>query len=130
MNGEGRSPIALVARREVREQFRSKYYRGSLIVQVLLVAAAVIIASLTSSGGADTFKVAVVQGDPAGTAIATEAGELAGTEDAKVEISGADDRAAAEAVVSDGDVDAALDGRTLITQPDSDETPRRAAASG
>ena len=119
---EGVASVRLVAEREMRETWRSKYFRGSLLVMVLLVAAVVIIASLVGGDGSSSYKVGEVEGDPAATAITDQAEKFASEEGAELETISFLDRAAAEAAVSDDDVDVALDGRTLITQPDSDET--------
>lgn len=116
-----RGPVGLVVEREMRETLRSRYYRGSLILQVGLVAAAVVIASLLSGGGTEQLKVGTLSGEADAERVAAAAEGFAEEQDLELEAIRFDDRAALEEAVTEGDVDAGLAGRSLLTQPSSDE---------
>ncbi|WP_433167726.1 ABC transporter permease [Kribbella sp. CA-247076] len=96
-------PWVLIAEREIVTKLRDKTFIGSTLVMLVLVIAAVIVpALLAGSGGPD--KIAVV--DDAGTKVVQQASVLAGEDG--YEITRAADRPAAEQLVTDGEVEAAL----------------------
>lgn len=116
MNG----PRAIVARREIAERLRSRAFRVGTALQVAAVVVLLIIASV-SSGGDETKTVALVGGpsQPYAQPLRATGPAL----DATIETTTAADRAAAVALVRDGDADAAVvDGREVIVDDDPDDT--------
>jgi ABC-2 type transport system permease protein len=96
-------PWALIAEREISTKLRDKTFIGSTVVMLLIVMAAVIIpAILAGKGGAD--KIAVI--DDGGARVVQQASATKGGDG--YEITRAADRPAAEKLVTDGDVKAAL----------------------
>ena len=94
----------LVAEREVLTQVRSKSFIISTLITVVLIFGGIVAAQLVGGsglGGGDTPSVAVVAGVPTD---AYEAAADAGT----LNPQDVPDRAAAEELLRDGDVDAAL----------------------
>ncbi|HCX85324.1 MAG TPA: sodium ABC transporter permease [Micrococcales bacterium] len=94
----------LVAEREILTQVRSKSFIISTLITVVLIFGGIVAAQLVGGsgfGGGDTPSVAVVDGVPTD---AYEAAADAGT----LTPQGVPDRAAAEELLRDGDVDAAL----------------------
>lgn len=114
-----RHAIFLTARREIRERARSKAFLASTALQVVIVVAIVVVASLTS-GGTDTFKVGTV-GDEAVavTDAATAQQEAFGVE---LDVESLDDEAAARAAIEAGDLDAALTQGAVLTGSGPSET--------
>jgi ABC-2 type transport system permease protein len=113
-------PIALVARREIREATRARSFRVSIVLSAVALAAIIIIAHLAS--GDDERSVDVVV---AGSNAATEAqeyGRLGDSVGIRFDVSTAGDDAAASAAVRDGDADiAVLDrGNALATKNEVD----------
>jgi ABC-2 type transport system permease protein len=96
-------PWLLIAEREISTKLRDKTFIGSTAVMLLLVLVAVIVPALIAgSGGAD--KIAVV--DDAGATIVQQASKTKGGDGH--EVTRAVDRPAAEKLVTEGDVKAAL----------------------
>ena len=114
-----RRAIFLTARREISERARSRAFLASTALQVAIVVAIVVVASLTS-GGTDTFKVGTV-GDEAGavTDAATAQQEAFGVE---LDVQTLDDEAGARAAIEAGNLDAALVEGTLLTGSGPSET--------
>ena len=96
-------PALLIAEREIITKLRDKTFLGSTAFMLVLVLAAVIIpALLAGRGGPD--KIAVI--DDAGAKVVQQASATNG--DDGFEVTRAADRPAAEKLVTDGDVKAAL----------------------
>ena len=121
----------LIAQREVSTKLRDKTFIGSTVVMLLIVMAAVILpAVLAGRGGAD--KIAVI--DDAGAKIVQQASTTKGGDG--YEVTRVADRPAAEQLVTNGDVKAALvpvaDGYAVIGKDRVDsglESALREAAS-
>jgi ABC-2 type transport system permease protein len=117
-------PIALVARREVSEGFRSRGFWILLAVSVVAVAAIITIANLAGGSSESRVDLAVVSDpDPAAVDRYEAIGTAIGT---SIDVSSVADDAAARAAVESGDADVALlDGATTIVveEPiDADDT--------
>lgn len=99
-------PIRLVAMREIRERGRSKGYLGSLLLTLLLLGAGFVLPALflTDPGA---IRLALVGEIPPGLDLALNAS--ASAFDAELATSSLRDRAAAEAALRDGTLDAALE---------------------
>ena len=99
----------IVAEREVRVKLRDKAFLGSTAFTLLVIVAFFVITSLVG-GGPEEYDVAVV--DETSTAAVLESGQAAlrasGEDGATVTAVPAEDTAAADAAVRDGDADAAL----------------------
>ncbi|TDW23549.1 ABC transporter permease [Kribbella kalugense] len=96
-------PWALIAEREISTKLRDKTFIGSTLVMLFIVMVAVILpAILAGKGGAD--KIAVI--DDGGSKVVQQASTTVGGDG--YEITRAADRPAAEKLVTDGDVKAAL----------------------
>jgi ABC-2 type transport system permease protein len=111
--------LLLVTRREIVERGRSKAYLLSSGFTTLMVVAVLLIPTLFA-GGARTFTIGLVGGT--GSGVVETARALAATEDGdqvRFETTDLADRAAAEAALLDGTVDAALDGDTLLVERSS-----------
>lgn len=100
------SQVALVARREVTERVRTRSFRISTLIYVLLGAAAVAAPRIVAEPGPTVYDVALVgaAAEPVGPAL-VRAGRAAGVE---VRPRVVRDRARAEAALRSGDVDLAL----------------------
>jgi ABC-2 type transport system permease protein len=115
-----RRSIALVAKRELREGLRSRAWRASLAIQVLLVAGLAIVAIVTSgSDGPSKRSVAVVGAQ--GERIVTRARAEQAGYGIELSVERPSESAAARGAVSDGDADAALvrGGLTVGEDPDA-----------
>jgi ABC-2 type transport system permease protein len=96
-------PWMLIAQREVSTKLRDKTFVGSTVVMLVIVLAAVLIPALLSGrGGPD--KIAVI--DDAGAQVVQRASTTKGGDG--YEVTRAADRPAAEQLVTNGDVKAAL----------------------
>jgi ABC-2 type transport system permease protein len=96
-------PWALIAEREISTKLRDKTFIGSTLVMLFIVMVAVILpAILAGRGGAD--KIAVID-DPAAKVVQQASTTKGGD---GYELTRAPDRPAAEKLVTDGDVKAAL----------------------
>ena len=106
-------PVALVARREISEGFRSKGFWILLAVSAIAVAAIIIIANLTSGSDESSIDLAVV-GEP-GTAAVDRYNAIGAAIGTEIDVSSVDDDAAARAAVETGDADLALlEGASVI----------------
>lgn len=114
-----RRAIFLTARRELRERARSKAFLVSTVLQVVIVIAVVVVASLTS-GGTDTFTVGVV-GDQA-RAVTDAASAQQKAFGAELKLKTLDDVAAARSAVEKDELDAAVAGGRLLTGSGPSET--------
>lgn len=97
-----RHPWQLVAEREISTKLRDKTFIGSTLFMLVVVVAAVFLPGLLAGGGAD--KIAVL--DDAGAKVVQTADAIKGGD--SYEVTRTADRAAAEQLVKDGDVKAAL----------------------
>jgi ABC-2 type transport system permease protein len=120
----------LVARREILERGRSRGYLLSLVVTLVLLGAGFGIPVLLGSGG-QTLKVGVIGEAPAQLEPTITAAAAAYSEDATVTFTDYPDRASAEAALTKGDIDAALDVPADLSAPgeivvheDLGDTPR------
>ena len=103
----------LVARREITERVREKSFLVSGAVTLAIVVAAALLPALVG-GGEDTYKVGVA--GPEQRAVAVAADGAGADLDAKIEPRRVRDRAQAEKLVRDGDLDAALlAGRVVVS---------------
>ena len=104
----------LVARREITERVRERSFLVSGAVTLLIVAAAAIVPALIGGNDTDTYKVGVA--GPEQRAVAAAANAAGGNLDVKIEQRRVRNRAQAERLVRDGDLDAALlEGRVVIS---------------
>jgi ABC-2 type transport system permease protein len=113
MNG-----ILLVARRELSIQLRSKGFLISVLATVIIVAAVVVVPTLVNRS--DSYRVGLVGG--ASQALAEPLSAL--SDQAGIEMTIADpvDESAARAVLTDGELDAAvLDGQVVISESALDQ---------
>jgi ABC-2 type transport system permease protein len=106
-------PVALVAKREISEGFRSKGFWILLAVSVAAVAAIIVIANLAGSTSESEIEMTVVGRPDAAAIDRYEAiGAAIGT---RIDVSTGDDDAAARDAVRSGDADlAVLDGASAI----------------
>lgn len=115
----GREAIRLVARREFSEGVRSRAWRASVAIQVLIVAGIVIVSILTSGDdGPSTRKLAVA--GPGPTAIAAKARSEQAGYGIRLEVSRGGSPAAALSQVRGEDVDAALVPAGIVAAEDPD----------
>lgn len=98
-----RHPWQLVAQREISTKLRDKTFVGSTVLMLVLVLASLIIPA-TLAGGDDPDKIAVI--DQAGAGIVQRADATAGG--GTFEATRVENQAAAERLVTDGEVAAAL----------------------
>jgi ABC-2 type transport system permease protein len=96
-------PWVLIAEREISTKLRDKTFIGSTVVMLLIVMAAVIIPAVLAGKGSAS-KIAVI--DDAGARVVQQASTTKGGDG--YQITRAADRPAAEKLVTDGDVKAAL----------------------
>lgn len=96
----------LVAQREITTRIRDKAFLGSTGFTLLLLIGVFVVTSIFS-GGTEEYDVAVLDPDAALVAVA-EPFLQQSTEDSSITAEVVEDRAAAEALVRDGEVDAAL----------------------
>ena len=106
-------PVALVARREITEGFRSKGFWILLAVSVVAVAAIITIANL--AGGSDESEIDLAVVGPSDPATADRYDAIGAAIGVRIDIASVDDDAAARAAVDSGDADlAVLDDRAVI----------------
>ena len=115
-----RSPVSLVARRDAFAILRSRYFQVSLLVQVLIVLALVVISGLESDDSQE-FTVAVAETEAGMVAIAEQTRSAAEAEDIDIEVERESDAAAVEAAVEDDDADAGLAEGSLVAKADADQ---------
>ncbi|MFE0026577.1 ABC transporter permease [Amycolatopsis sp. NPDC059021] len=101
------SAVGLVASREIGTRFRSKAYRVSTAVMLLLIVAATIVVKLFSGGSGADATVGVL---PATSSLAAPLEASGKTLDEKIATSTVPDEAAGRAKVADGSLDALLTG--------------------
>jgi ABC-2 type transport system permease protein len=111
-----RAEIELVARREGRERLRSRAFRVSTGVQLLVIVGAIAIANLTGGGDSDKSANLGVVGRQAAVvgAAATDRDSAFGLD---VTMRPERSEAAARAAIANDDLDAALVGDRLLTAP-------------
>jgi ABC-2 type transport system permease protein len=117
-------PVALVARREVSEGFRSKGFWILLAISVIAVAAIIVIANIAGGSSESTVDLAVVGApDPAAVDRYEAIGEAIGT---SIDVVTVADDAAARDAVENGDADVALldEATTIVVEEpiDADDT--------
>lgn len=111
----------LVAKRELREQGRSKGFLISSAISILIILALILVPRLLG-GDPTTFRVGSIgEGNDAivdaAAAFAAEAADSEDREPDRFELVGFEDRASAEAALSGEEVDAVLvDGETVVVQ--------------
>ena len=109
-----RRSMWLVARREITERVRERSFLVSGAVTLLIVAAAAVVPALIGGDDTETYKVGVA--GPEQRAVAAAAGAAGQDLQVKIESRRVRDRAQAEQLVRDGDLDAALlEGRVVIS---------------
>ena len=113
-------PIALVARREIREATKARSFRVSIVLSAVALAAIIVIAHL--AGGDDERSVDVVVAGPEAATKAEEYGQLGDSVGVRFDVTTAVDDAAASAAVEDGDADIAVyeRGTALATKDEVD----------
>ncbi len=105
---KGLRPIWMVARRELRERFKSRTYRITTVILLLIVLGAIVIPQMVGDGDGTTYDLGLV-GDTSSDLLATLE-VLAATADVRIDTQVFDDTSAAEAALEGGDVDAILVG--------------------
>jgi ABC-2 type transport system permease protein len=111
----GFDAVRLVAMREVRERLRSKMFRSSSAVSLLVVLGVAIVPSLLSDGDPTTYDVGVVGAASAPLADRLQKAVDQLGEDARVNRRDVADAAAADRLLADGDLDVAIvDGGALV----------------
>ncbi|HET6708934.1 ABC transporter permease [Amycolatopsis sp.] len=110
--------VGLVASREISTRVKSKAYRISTVVTLLLIVAGIFLLKLLSGGGADS-KVGFTAATAAFSAPLTAAGKAL---DENIETTQVADEAAGRAQLADGSLDALLtgDGRSVHVQVKKD----------
>ena len=110
-----------IAMREIREHGRSKSFLITTLVTLLLVAALVIVPGLIGGGTSEYTVGGIGEGNEPIVAAAEQLGNASDEPDAEpsvaIELEPYDDRAAAEAALDEGDLDAVLiDGSEVIVE--------------
>lgn len=122
----GARQIWLVARREMRERIRSRAFRASLVVMILVVAGVIVVPSLLDSSG-DTRGIGLSGSVPAGLANAIR--DQATADRISVRVRNFDDPATGETAVRDGDVDVlVIGGQRLEWKRQTDDRLRAVVA--
>jgi len=116
----GRDAIRLVARRELDEGLRSRAWRASLAIQVLVVALIAIVSIATGGDDGPSERKLAVHGMEAERIEAKARAAQAGY-GIRLEVTREPSAAAALRAVRDEDADAALTGAGLAARPDADE---------
>jgi ABC-2 type transport system permease protein len=115
-----RRAISLVAMRELREGVRSRAWRASLAVQVVLVAGIAIV-SIVSSGDDGPGKREVAAVGPRAALIVAKARSEQRPYGIELTVERLASPAAARAAIGAGDIDAALTGRGLAVAEEPDD---------
>jgi ABC-2 type transport system permease protein len=114
-----RQPIWLVARRELSEGLRSRAWRASLAVQILVVAVIAVVSIASGGDDGPSERKLAIHGEAA-----TQIGERASAAETdygiRLEVRREPSAAAALRALRDEEVDAALTGAGLATGPDAD----------
>ena len=113
-----RRAISLTARREIGERIRSRAFRASFVIQILIVLAIVVISALSGGDDGTTYDVGAVGADSQKLV-----GEIAtrSIEGVTIKAEEPADAADARSQVADGDLDAALVDDVLVTSTDTDD---------
>ncbi len=114
----GARAVFLTARREIRERAASRVFIGSTLLQVAIVVAIVVVASMTT-GRTDTYSVGVTGAEARAVATAAQAQQRAFDVKLEVRLTG---EPAARAQVEDGKLDVALSGDRMLTGRAPSET--------
>jgi len=109
-----RQAVTLIIRRELRERTRQRAFVVSTGITLLIVLAIAIVPGLGGDDGPQKFDVGVVGAPAEQLVTALERIDLGG--DVKVMARTVADRAEAERLVEDGDLDAAIDGDSVIVK--------------
>lgn len=127
---KGLRPIWMVARRELRERIKSRTYRITTVVLLLIVLGAIVIPQMFGDDDGTTYDLGLVGETSAGFLNTLDT--LAGTADAQVDTEVYESVAAAELALEVGDVDAVLVNGTeyVTTDPASSMTFVGILASG
>lgn len=112
--------VRLVARREFEEGMRSRAWRASVAIQVLVVAAIVIVSIVTGGDDGPSHRTVALAG-PQATAIEAKARAQQAAYGIELEAVREPSPAAARQAVRDEDADAALGPRGLVTGEDPDD---------
>ncbi len=120
MNFPGREQVWLVARREFQEGVRSRAWRASVAIQILIVAGIAIVSAVTGGSSGPSHRTVAVAG-PAARRVEKKAHELQAGYGIELETKRAPSPAAARALVYEEDADAALGGAGIVTGTDPDE---------
>ncbi|HYH54227.1 MAG TPA: ABC transporter permease [Solirubrobacterales bacterium] len=115
----GRQPIWLVARRELSEGLRSRAWRASLVVQILVVAVIAVVSIASGGDDGPSERKLAIHG-AAATQIEAKASGAEADYGIRLEVRREPSAAAALLAVRDEEVDAALTGAGLATGPDAD----------
>jgi len=111
---KGLRAIWMVARRELKERIKSRTYRITTVILLLIVLGAIVIPQMFGDDDVPTYDLGLV-GETSAELLGTLE-LLAGASDAKIETQDYDNVAAAEAALEDGDIEAVLvDGAEYIT---------------
>lgn len=118
-----RSPIWLVAEREVRSRTRTTSFKVTTLITMLLVAAAIVVPSVIGGDDDDRRTVTIV--GAAGPAALDDAAALGALVGAEVVVESATNDADAFAAVERGDADVAVlfNGTLLVEEPVDAESP-------
>lgn len=112
---KGLRPVWMVARRELRERFKSRTYRITTVILLLIVLGGIVIPQVVDDGEGTTYDLGLVGTTPADLLGTLDV--LAATSDVRVDTKAYDDIAGAEVALEDGDVDAILvDGTEYVTK--------------
>lgn len=109
----GGRAIALVARRELVERLRSRAFRASTGIMLIVIVGVVAFGALTDDGGPDTVRLGAAGAE--GRAIAEAARAGAAGSGVRFEVERLGGAGAARAAVRDGDVDLAVTGDRVLT---------------
>jgi ABC-2 type transport system permease protein len=112
--------VKLVAEREFREGFRSRAWRASVAIQVLIVAAIAIVSIVTGGEGGPSHRTVAVAG-PAAAKVEAKARSQQAAYGIELEAQRDRSPAAARQAVHDEDADAALGPAGLVVGEDPDD---------
>ncbi len=111
---KGLRPVWMVARRELRERIKSRTYRITTAVLLLIVLGGIIIPQMLDDGDGTTYDLGLVGTTPADFVATLEV--LAGAVEARVDTQEFEDTARAETALKAGDIEAFLvDGTEYVT---------------
>ena len=113
-----RRAIRLTALREIRERVRSRAFRASIAIQVLIILAIVVISAVSGENDEQSYEVGAVGPDAVRIVESLADREIQGI---TVEETEPGDAEEARSKVADGDLDAALVDGTLVVGPKTDD---------